>query len=81
MVSGRVADYRHKELGRVVTTGLGFSAEEFGQMTQRQKIRTCRLLARRAEELAAMSIDPQRGMYLQIAKGWIALAEELELHG
>jgi hypothetical protein len=64
-----------------VTAEFEFSAEEFGQMMQRQKVRTCRLLARRAEELAGMSIDPQRGMFLQIAKGWIALAEDLELHG
>jgi hypothetical protein len=64
-----------------VPNGLDFSAEEYVQMTQRQKIRTCHLLARRAEELAQMAVDPQRGMYLQIAKGWIALAEELELHG
>jgi hypothetical protein len=67
--------------GTAVPDGLDFSAEEFWQMTKRQKIRTCLLLARRADELADMSIEPQRGMYRQIAKGWTALAEQLELQG
>jgi hypothetical protein len=56
---------------------LNFSADEFAQMTHRQKIRLCRLLAARAEQMAAHDIA-RRTTYEQIAEGWKALADEME---
>jgi hypothetical protein len=48
-------------------------------MTYSERIRLCRLLATRAEEIAARDVT-RRKQYIQIAKGWITLADDMELH-
>ena len=59
---------------------LDFTAEDFGRMSNAERIALCRKLARRAEQLAAN--DGKRGdAYLQIAKGWTALADDMALNG
>jgi hypothetical protein len=62
-----------------MSDGLDFSVEDYNRMPMAERIRLCRRLAQRAEQLAAA--DPRRrDTYLQIAKGWIALAENMERH-
>jgi hypothetical protein len=63
-----------------MTDGLDFSAEEFRRMSIPERLRLCRRLARRAELLADNDPD-RRDIFLQIARGWDALAENLERHG
>ena len=59
---------------------LDFTAEEFGRMSNAERVALCRMLARRAEQLAAND-GKRREAYLQIAKGWTALADDMALHG
>jgi hypothetical protein len=61
-----------------MTDFLDFDADEFMKMMPSQRARMCRLLAARAKKIADR--DPhRREHYLQIAKTWIMLAEEIEL--
>jgi hypothetical protein len=62
-----------------MTDFLDFTPDEFIKMTYSERIRLCRLLATRAEEIAARDVT-RRTQYAQIAKGWIALANDMERH-
>jgi len=64
----------------MVADGLNFSVEEYSQMPIPDRIALCRRLAARAE-LLAESDPARRDTYIQIARGWIALAENMERHG
>jgi hypothetical protein len=56
---------------------LDFTADEFLKLTDPQRVRLCRLLARRAEELATGD-SKNSHLLLQIAKSWSDLADTME---
>ncbi len=57
---------------------LDFNAKEFLELDVDDRARRCRLLAQRAQELAE-SADPNfRNAYLEIAKQWLLLAQNME---
>jgi hypothetical protein len=58
---------------------LDFSAEEFAKMSASQRIRICRLLAKRALKLAELSGSGEHAAnYRRIAEEWETLAADIE---
>jgi hypothetical protein len=59
---------------------LEFDAAAFQNMSHRQKIRICRLLADRARMMGSSVSDELRPSYIRIAEEWDGLADEMEAH-
>lgn len=57
---------------------LNFEANEFLKLPVGERIRRCRLLAKRATALAAGSTGDHRDAYAEIAKQWLRLADDME---
>jgi len=57
---------------------LDFSPDEFQKLSVAERIARCRQLSARADELAQQAHNPHRVHYLQIARQWTMLADEME---
>jgi hypothetical protein len=57
-----------------------FNAKEWDGLSSQQKIQRCRLLAAEANHLAKRAPDGLRESYLNIARDWLKLAEDIEKH-
>jgi hypothetical protein len=57
---------------------LSFDAEQFLAMSARDRVQLCRQMAERAQELADAAQPKYRASYLEIAKQWLMLADEME---
>jgi len=57
---------------------LSFDAEQFLAMPVKDRVQLCRQMAERAQELADAARPNYRDSYLEIAKQWLMLADEME---
>jgi hypothetical protein len=57
---------------------LNFNAEEFLRLPVTDRVRLCRRLAQRAQELAEKAEPSFRSAYADIALKWRELADEME---
>jgi hypothetical protein len=57
---------------------LNFNAEAFSRLTLSEKVTWCRQMASEAEHLAEAASPPVRVAYLDLARQWTALADEIE---
>jgi hypothetical protein len=57
---------------------IGFDADQFHDMSVQEKIRTSRLLAARARQIAKTCNDKYRDSYPKIAAEWDKLAADME---
>jgi hypothetical protein len=55
-----------------------FKAEEFSRLTPSERVKWCRQMAAEAERLAAAASPRVRTAYVDLAKQWTALADEIE---
>jgi len=60
-----------------MTHELSFDAEQFLAMPVKDRVRMCRQQAERAQELADAGQPKYRDSYLEIAKQWLTLADEM----
>ena len=58
-----------------------FNAEEWETLSPAECIKRCHILAHEAETLAEHSAPHMKASYLELAKQWKILAEEMERHG
>lgn len=56
-----------------------FKADEFSQLTPSQRVKWCRQMALEAEQLAEAASPRVRSAYVDLAKQWTTLADEIEL--
>jgi hypothetical protein len=61
-----------------VSDDLEFNAEEFSKLPVRQRVKLCRSMAEHANALAQKASSKYRAYYLEIAKQWLTLADEME---
>ena len=61
-----------------VADNLSFDAEQFLALPAKDRVRLCKHLAERAQELADAAEPKHRPAYLEIAKQWLTLADEIE---
>ena len=61
-----------------MATELFFDAEQFLALSTKDRVNLCKRLAERAQELADAAAPKYRGNYLDIAKNWLQLADEME---
>ena len=57
---------------------LSFDAEQFLAMSVEDRVRLCRQMAERAQELADAAAPKYRADYSEIAKHWLMLADDME---
>ena len=58
---------------------LNFKADEFSRLTPSERVVWCRRMASEAEHLAEAAASPRvRSAYVELAKQWTALANEIE---
>ncbi len=55
-----------------------FKADEFSRLTPSERVVWCRRMAAEAEHLAEAASPPVRTAYVELAKQWMALANEIE---
>jgi len=55
-----------------------FKADEFSQLTPSERVVWCRRMAAEAERLADAASPRVRTAYVELAKQWTALADEIE---
>jgi hypothetical protein len=55
-----------------------FKADEFSRLTPSQRVNWCRQMAAEAERLAEAASPRVRTAYVELAKQWTALANEIE---
>ena len=55
-----------------------FKAGDFSQLTPSQRVKWCRQMAQEAERFAEDANPSVRAAYVDLAKQWIALADEIE---
>ena len=60
-----------------------FNADDFSQLTPSERVKYCRQMALEAERLAEAASPRVRSAYVDLAKQWTALGDEIEreLHG
>jgi len=61
-----------------VSDDLEFNAEEFLKLPVRDRVKLCRAMAEHANALAQKAAPKYRAYYLEIAKQWLTLADEME---
>jgi len=61
-----------------MATELFFDAEQFLALSTKDRVNLCKRLAERAQELADAAAPKYRDNYLDIAKNWLQLADEME---
>ena len=61
-----------------MATELFFNAEQFLALSTKDRVNLCKRLAERAQELADAAAPKYRDNYLDIAKNWLQLADEME---
>lgn len=57
---------------------LNFDADGFSRLAPSEKVTWCRQMASEAEHLAEAASPPVRVAYLDLARQWTALADEIE---
>jgi len=57
---------------------LNFNVEEFSRLTPSEKVTWCRQMAAEAEHLAEAASPRVRVAYLDLARQWTSLADEIE---
>ena len=57
---------------------LDFEAETFLALSVKDRVQLCRRLAERAQELADAADPNYRASYLEIARNWLELADEMQ---
>jgi len=55
-----------------------FTAEEWARLTPDERVRRCRLLSAEAHRMSKPATGEVKRMYLNIALGWDALANEID---
>ena len=55
-----------------------FKADEFSRLSSSERVAWCRRMAAEAERLAEAASPPVRTAYVELAKQWMALANEIE---
>jgi hypothetical protein len=55
-----------------------FKADEFSRLTPSERVAWCRRMAGEAERLADAASPRVRTAYVELAKQWTALADEIE---
>jgi hypothetical protein len=55
-----------------------FKADDFSRLTPSQRVNWCRQMAAEAERLAEAASPRVRAAYVDLAKQWAALADEIE---
>jgi hypothetical protein len=55
-----------------------FKAADFSRLTPSERVNWCREMASEAEGLAEAASPRVRSAYVELARQWIALAEEIE---
>ena len=55
-----------------------FKADEFSRLTPAQRVTWCRQMALEAERLAETASPRVRAAYVELAKQWTSLADEIE---
>lgn len=55
-----------------------FKADEFSQLAPLERVKWCRQMALEAERLAEAASPRVRSAYVDLAKQWTALADEIE---
>ena len=55
-----------------------FKAAEFSRLTPSERVKWCRQMAAEADRLAEAASPRVRSAYLELARQWTALAEEIE---
>jgi len=55
-----------------------FKAEEFSRLTPSERVTWCREMASEAEQLAEAADPRVRTAYVELARQWSALADEIE---
>jgi hypothetical protein len=55
-----------------------FNAEEFLRLPVKERVKLCRRLAGQAQSFADKASPKYRGYYVEIAKQWQTLADEME---
>ena len=55
-----------------------FNAADFSRLTPSERAKYCRQMAQEAERLAEAASPPVRSAYVNLAKQWAALADEIE---
>ena len=55
-----------------------FNAADFSRLTPVERVKCCRQMALEAERLAEAASPRVRSAYVDLAKQWTALAEEIE---
>ena len=55
-----------------------FKADDFSRLTSSERARWCRQMAAEADRLAEAASPRVRSAYLELAKQWNTLAEEIE---
>lgn len=64
-----------------MATELTFDTETFLALTINERVQLCKQLAQRAQALADAADPKFREGYLDIAKSWLKLADEMERAG
>ena len=57
---------------------LNFNAAGFSRLSPSERVKWCRQMASEAEHLAKSASPPVRTAYLELAKQWTVLADEIE---
>jgi len=64
-----------------MATELNFDAETFLALPINERVQLCKQLAQRAQALADTADPKYRASYLNIARSWLELADEMERAG
>ena len=55
-----------------------FRADEFTKLTPSERVKWCRQMASEAEQLAKAASPRVRSAYVELARQWTSLADEIE---
>ena len=55
-----------------------FKADDFSRLTPSERVRWCRQMAAEADSLAEAASPRVRSAYLELARQWTALADEID---
>ncbi len=55
-----------------------FNADDFSRLTPSERVKWCRQMALEAERLAEAATPRVRSAYVELAKQWTGLADEIE---
>ncbi|MGH7484409.1 MAG: hypothetical protein ACREMY_02245 [bacterium] len=68
----------NREKGSARTMEPNFKADEFSRLTPSERVNWCRQMAAEAERLAEAASPRVRTAYVELARQWSSLADEIE---